>query len=289
MRLRVRYARGADAPVQKPLCRLCECPTSDGFVLGSQVDRTKLRNWAMMGMNLTESDEYLPEEVEKDDFICYFCIWQAEFADESGDESVAWWPQNLDLDKTSEQLRENYSEGKVEQCWVQLDEVEEEIDLEPEETVELGPEGGKCVYCGKLFLFLRQHMRILHRNAMKCPNEQCNTYFHTLEERKRHFLEQHSLIPKKKLPMKCQFCEVTCLTSSYKIHVYSKHPEFSKKCAFIGCYVYFGSEAEAQAHFRSAHANTLKMKKRKSLFAQPAEKFMLLNPTADENQVQSPQ
>ncbi|XP_065346189.1 uncharacterized protein LOC135943545 [Cloeon dipterum] len=96
-------------PIQKLLCRLCECPTSDGHVLASQVDRFKLRKWAMEVMNLTEEDENLPDVVEEDSLICYFCIWQAEFGDESGDEAVAWWPKNLDLEENVKVLRENYS------------------------------------------------------------------------------------------------------------------------------------------------------------------------------------
>ncbi|XP_065345418.1 uncharacterized protein LOC135942974 [Cloeon dipterum] len=99
----------AKPAIQKPLCRLCECPTSDGHVLASQVDRFKLRKWAMQVMNLTEEDENLPDVVEEDALICYFCIWQAEFGDESGDEAVAWWPKNLDLEENAKVLRENYS------------------------------------------------------------------------------------------------------------------------------------------------------------------------------------
>ncbi|XP_065345428.1 uncharacterized protein LOC135942982 [Cloeon dipterum] len=99
----------AKPAIQKALCRLCECPTSDGHVLASQVDRFKLRKWAMKVMNLTEEDENLPDVVEEDALICYFCIWQAEFGDESGDEAVAWWPKNLDLEENAKVLRENYS------------------------------------------------------------------------------------------------------------------------------------------------------------------------------------
>ncbi|CAB3379138.1 Hypothetical predicted protein [Cloeon dipterum] len=95
----------------KPLCRLCECPTADGAVRIVQVDREKLRTWAdnFLRSNAFKT-ELMEKQVEDDDLICYFCIWQTEFLAQVNnlDESLTWWPQNLELDRVSEELRKHF-------------------------------------------------------------------------------------------------------------------------------------------------------------------------------------
>ncbi|CAB3379096.1 Hypothetical predicted protein [Cloeon dipterum] len=213
--------------IQKPLCRLCECPTSDGHVLASQVDRFKLRKWAMKVMNLTERDENLPEVVGEDALICYFCIWQAEFGDESGDEAVAWWPKNLDLNKNARVLRENYSVGDVEQCWVQL----EEIDLaEYEKELAKKPKkktyrSGVCFYCGIGYMDLMQHVKVMHKEAIKCEILGCRTFFHTVEEKERHMQKNFHGGSRK---IRCNNCETVKLYSTLQLwrrHMRFNHPE----------------------------------------------------------------
>ncbi|CAB3387215.1 Hypothetical predicted protein [Cloeon dipterum] len=69
----------------------------------------------------------MAEEVDDDDLICYFCLWHAEFQlkfDELADESLVWWNLGLELDEAARELRKNYFEGKLEQCWVQLEKIE---------------------------------------------------------------------------------------------------------------------------------------------------------------------
>ncbi|CAB3379119.1 Hypothetical predicted protein [Cloeon dipterum] len=244
--------------IQKPLCRLCECPTSDGHVLASQVDRFKLRKWAMKVMNLTERDENLPEVVGEDALICYFCIWQAEFGDESGDEAVAWWPKNLDLDKNAKVLRENYSVGDVEQCWVQLEEVDLAKNTKniPKKSKNLS---GVCLYCGKIRNSLIRHIKYMHKAAIKCGFHGCATYFHTEEEKEQHMqqdLHEERYKPFESMKIRCKYCEIEKLFSSaisWRNHMIRMHPEFSEVCSCKGCKEYFKSKSEMIVHFNSCH------------------------------------
>ncbi|XP_065337404.1 zinc finger protein 814-like [Cloeon dipterum] len=242
--------------IQKPLCRLCECPTSDGHVLASRVDRFKLRKWAMEVMYLTEEDENLPDVVEEEALICYFCIWQAEFGDESGDEAVAWWPKNLDLEENARVLRESYSVGDVEQCWVQL----EEIDLaEYEKEIPKRNYGSKvCLYCGKRYDHLTHHVKYMHKEAIKCGIRGCTTFFHTVEEKEHHM--QHDFHEKGDKPgesskIRCKFCENGILYSSrtsWRVHVNRMHPELVA-CSRVCCIEYFKSKPEMMLHINSFH------------------------------------
>ncbi|CAB3379117.1 Hypothetical predicted protein [Cloeon dipterum] len=252
-------------PIQKPLCRLCECPTSDGHVLASQVDRFKLRKWAMEVMNLTEEDENLPEVVEEDALICYFCIWQAEFGDESGDEAVAWWPKNLDLEENAKVLRENYSVGDVEQCWVQLNEVDLAKNTKkiPKKSKNLS---GVCFYCGKIYNSLMHHIKYMHKEAIKCGILGCRTYFHTEKEKEQHMKQDlHEKRSKpsresRKIPnILCKFCEKGKLYSTVELlrrHMDRQHPEHVA-CVHYGCIEYFKSKPEMLLHINSFHKRGL--------------------------------
>ncbi|XP_065346056.1 zinc finger protein 11-like isoform X2 [Cloeon dipterum] len=256
-------------PIQKPLCRLCECPTSDGYVLASQVDRFKLRKWAMEVMNLTEEDENLPDVVEEDALICYFCIWQAEFGDESGDEAVAWWPKNLDLEENAKVLRENYSVGEVEQCWVQLEEIDLAKYTKKSKEVDLGKKtdeipkkkGGSrvCFYCSKRYINLRQHIKFHHKEAIKCGIKGCTTYFHTQKEKEQHMQQvshEKRSKPREKREIRCAFCENFTSFSSeqrWRRHMKRDHPELPVMCARKGCKEFFKCKSEMILHINSFH------------------------------------
>ncbi|XP_065346058.1 zinc finger protein 91-like [Cloeon dipterum] len=249
--------REGKKPIQKPLCRLCECPTSDGHVLASKVDRFKLRKWAMEVMNLTEEDENLPEVVEEDALICYFCIWQAEFGDESGDEAVAWWPKNLELEENARVLRENYSVGEVEQCWVQL----EEIDLgkyTKKISTKWTPVSGVCLYCGKSYNHLMNHVNYMHKKAIKCGIKGCTTYFHTQKEKEQHMQQvshEKRKIPCESIKIRCKCCPNGKLFSTVELwrqHMRRVHPELVA-CTHHGCKVYFRSKTKMIVHINSCH------------------------------------
>ncbi|CAB3379116.1 Hypothetical predicted protein [Cloeon dipterum] len=252
-------------PIQKPLCRLCECPTSDGHILASQVDRIKLRKWAMEVLNQTEEDENLPEVVEEDALICYFCIWLAEQEEDSADDSVAWWPKNLDLNENAKVLRESYSAGEVDQCWVQM----VEIDLatygkeNPKKrkcgsAVCLNCGSAECLYCGKRYIQLLEHIRLYHKDAIKCGVWGCSTFFHTEEEKERHMQEDfHEKRDKPRINVKtrCKFCEKFAIFSSisaWKHHVTHKHPKLVA-CMHKGCNEYFKSKSAMLQHVNSLH------------------------------------
>jgi hypothetical protein len=55
------------------LCRLCECPASDGGVRVDQLDAAKLSKWWLCKIGT----EFQPEESEIEEIICNFCIWDA--------------------------------------------------------------------------------------------------------------------------------------------------------------------------------------------------------------------
>ncbi|XP_065344828.1 oocyte zinc finger protein XlCOF6-like [Cloeon dipterum] len=263
--------------IQKPLCRLCDCPTSDGYVLASQVDRFKLRRWAMKVLDMPATDGNLPMLIGEDHLICYFCLWKAEFADESGDESVAWWPKNLDLEENTQILKENYAAGDVEQCWVQL----EEIDLE-EYTNKESPEkrefdidqakyvkkitnkrnnNGECIYCGKKYNELNKHVKYMHKDAIRCGIRGCGTYFYSEEDKKQHMQQvshKKRNKPREKIP--CKFCKNITLFSTLKLwrrHMIHDHPEFPVRCSRVGCREYFKSKSEMILHFNSSFKRTI--------------------------------
>ncbi|CAB3387366.1 Hypothetical predicted protein, partial [Cloeon dipterum] len=139
----------SEMSLQKELCLICERPTADGAILAVHVDKEKLQNWFL---NVCEYE--LAEEIEDDDLICYFCLWHAEFQwkfDEMADEAFVWW--NLDLDDAARELRKKYFEGKLEQCWVQLEKIEipKSADGEKKRIVEaeIQTRRWNCIYCGK--------------------------------------------------------------------------------------------------------------------------------------------
>ncbi|CAB3386225.1 Hypothetical predicted protein [Cloeon dipterum] len=156
--------------IQKALCLICERPTADGAVLAVHVDKEKLQTWF-----LNVCGHELAEEIDEDDLICYFCLWHAEFQwkfDDMADENLVWW--NLDLDDAARELRKNYFEGNLEQCWVQLEKIElpQNTDGEEKRIVEAGirPRQWKCIYCGKRFKYSRtlsEHVKKMHKEAIR--------------------------------------------------------------------------------------------------------------------------
>ncbi|CAB3386032.1 Hypothetical predicted protein [Cloeon dipterum] len=158
---------------QRALCSICERPTADGAVLAVHVDKGKLQTWF-----LNVSGHELAEEIDDDDLICYFCLWHAEFLGKFNgisDEALVWWPRNLDYsDDAAKELRNNYFEGKLEQCWVQLEKIElQQSDGEGTQNAEaeIQPRRWKCIYCGIRFKYSRnlsEHMKKKHKEAIRC-------------------------------------------------------------------------------------------------------------------------
>ncbi|XP_065346548.1 zinc finger protein OZF-like [Cloeon dipterum] len=183
-------------------------------------------------MNVTEEDENLPEVVEEEALICYFCIWQAEFGDESGDEAVAWWPKNLDLEENARVLL-----GDVEQCWVQLDEIDlAKYEKEIPKKRKYG--SSVCLYCGNRYDRLMEHVKRMHKEAIKCGIRGCTTYFQTEEEKEQHM--QHV------------FHANQCEINLWKMHMNHSHPE-QVACSHYGCNEYFKSKSKMVLHVNSIH------------------------------------
>ncbi|CAB3385514.1 Hypothetical predicted protein [Cloeon dipterum] len=159
-------------PLVKPLCRVCERPTADGAVQAVQLDKEKLQTWL-----LNVCGYEFAEEIEDEDLICCFCIWHAEFLakHECALDALAWWPQALVyLDDVAKELRRKYLEGKIEQCWVQLEKFElPESEKEENEEHEAKSDGQerkkKCFYCGKVVASITSHVINMHENAIRDP------------------------------------------------------------------------------------------------------------------------
>ncbi|CAB3387199.1 Hypothetical predicted protein [Cloeon dipterum] len=152
--------RVAVMPLVKPLCRVCERPTADGAVRAVQLDKEKLQTWL-----LNVCGYEFAEEIEDEDLICYFCIWNAEFLAKyvCNLEALAWWPPDLDyLDDVTKELRRKYLEGKAEQCWVQLEKIElpkieKDEHGEHEAMSDCRKSGKKCFYCGQVVVKISRH------------------------------------------------------------------------------------------------------------------------------------
>ncbi|CAB3386159.1 Hypothetical predicted protein [Cloeon dipterum] len=209
--------------LQKALCLVCECQTADGAVLAVHVDKEKLHEWF-----LNVSGQEMAEEVEDEDLICFFCLWHAEFQwkfSEMADENLVWWPRNSDyLNDVAKELRKNYFEGKLEQCWVQLEKIELPQRTDGEEKrideAEIRPRRWKCIYCGKRFKYsdnMYKHVKKKHKEAIRCENRNCATYFHTLEEKEEHTKNVHEK-PKEREKFKCSFCGKEFGGPNYNTH-----------------------------------------------------------------------
>ncbi|CAB3387210.1 Hypothetical predicted protein [Cloeon dipterum] len=159
--------------LQKVLCLICELPTADGAISAVQVDKDKLQEWF-----LNVCGHEMAEEVDDDDLICYFCLWHAEFQlkfDELADEALVWWNLGLELDDAARELRRNYFEGKLEQCWVQLEKIEipQSADGEEGQIVEakIRLRRWNCIYCGKRYKDssnMYKHVKKMHKQALRC-------------------------------------------------------------------------------------------------------------------------
>ncbi|CAB3381144.1 Hypothetical predicted protein [Cloeon dipterum] len=158
--------------LQKALCMICELPTADGAISAVRVDKDKLQTWF-----LNVCGHEMAEEVDDDDLICYFCLWHAEFQlkfDELADEALVWWNLGLELDDAARELRRNYFEGKLEQCWVQLEKIEipQSADGEEGQIVEakIRLRRWNCIYCGKRYkasCTMYKHVKKMHKQALR--------------------------------------------------------------------------------------------------------------------------
>ncbi|XP_065342922.1 zinc finger protein 226-like [Cloeon dipterum] len=184
----------------RPPCLLCKCPTANGGVHPSKVDKKKL-------------DVLLGREVIDDHvLICYFCIWQTRCLEEVT--SSAWSPRQMRLDSTTKQLRKHYFASNVRQCYVKLRQIDLPSRHEGNDQLIIPPdfreaarmcvkavykrpkeEDGyvrfKCLFCTKNFTSMSQyklHVTIDHSQfSIGCPSFGCISFFADEEEMKRHY------------------------------------------------------------------------------------------------------
>jgi len=67
------YQQVSEMWTRPVLCRICECPASEGGVRVDQLDAAKLSEWWLCKIGT----DFLPEESEIEEIICNFCIWDA--------------------------------------------------------------------------------------------------------------------------------------------------------------------------------------------------------------------
>jgi hypothetical protein len=67
------YQQVSEMWTRPVLCRICECPVSDGGVRVDQLDVAKLSKWWLCKIGT----DFLSEESEIEEIICNFCMWDA--------------------------------------------------------------------------------------------------------------------------------------------------------------------------------------------------------------------
>ncbi|XP_065345442.1 transcriptional repressor CTCFL-like [Cloeon dipterum] len=133
----------------------------------------------------------------------------------------------------------------------------EVVDLTKYER-EIPKKSGACLYCCKRFNVLRQHIRMMHKEAIKCGIKGCTTYFQTEEEKERHMqkdFHEKQIKPCESRKIRCKYCVIIKLYSkvkSWREHMRRKHPKLVA-CTQYGCKGYFKSKPEMILHVNSFH------------------------------------
>jgi hypothetical protein len=71
------YQQVSEMWTRPVLCRICECPVSDGGVRVDQLDAAKLSKWWLCKIGTDFQPAEAAEESEIEEIICNFCIWDA--------------------------------------------------------------------------------------------------------------------------------------------------------------------------------------------------------------------
>jgi len=114
----------------------------------------------------------------------------------------------------------------------------------------------ECLYCGKMF-FIRDtyfhHIKFKHSDVkIKCGYSRCGEYFHTHEDREKHFQKVHAEIEILKKYL-CNLCSYKSNEkATLKLHVAAKHGTENVKCWL--CLKRFKSQLSLKIHLRNMHA-----------------------------------
>ncbi|XP_059476856.1 uncharacterized protein LOC132197532 [Neocloeon triangulifer] len=206
----------------KPLCRLCERPAADGGYSAAELDREKFAEWCLNYLG-----ETLADELEDEDLVCNFCVWDVSFLLQNSNgylNEFCWWP-NEALEETNDDHRktrfDHFSKGKMKQCWVPLEKMVESNQVEGHLAEEASEELAKlklkkCIYCKNSFArtsALVGHITSIHGNiAIRCNfQKMCAEYFLTIEDRDIHIQNFHSKRKQNQKFYRCIYCSDTYL------------------------------------------------------------------------------
>ncbi|CAB3370749.1 Hypothetical predicted protein [Cloeon dipterum] len=235
-----------------PLCIICRLPAADGFIPSSQVNMEKLRRWHYMvcKRHLMELEGQLQE------VVCYYCIWQAQFLRENASivqskTRVCWWPKDFDSKGTAQVQRKLFLEGKLDQCWVKLDNL-----ILPVPPGLDGNLKAKCFFCGEMRRHLFTHLEKVHTDlTKKCESNVCFKYFETEIKRVLHFNLCHQRSHEPPLKYVCLYCADASFDDPvyYIRHMRKVHPDITFKCPERDCVFFFKTDEAVNAHLHAVH------------------------------------
>jgi hypothetical protein len=112
----------------------------------------------------------------------------------------------------------------------------------------------KCFYCGIMVSNYAQHIGKRHTKiAIRCKYRLCVTYFHSADERKKHYDEKHLMMEKLKRfsCSKCNYRSISALNLNQ--HEKRNHEGANLKC--VHCQKTFISGISFKAHIKKVHNN----------------------------------
>jgi hypothetical protein len=92
----------------------------------------------------------------------------------------------------------------------------------------------QCLYCGKEIVKFRKHVREKHAKiAIRCKYKKCVSYFHSSNEREKHYLEKHPVMEKLKW-FSCDKCSFKSVSyQNLIIHRQRIHGKANLNCASL--------------------------------------------------------
>lgn len=116
----------------------------------------------------------------------------------------------------------------------------------------------KCEFCHRPYnyKYSKNHMKMYHKNLVRCSHHHCSTYFRSVEEKQNH----EKLLHSSGIRQKCIFCGRHYLKYRYKEHLTTVHKsQLSQafKCPFEKCLGYFLTETERDLHIKRIHGSEL--------------------------------
>jgi KRAB domain-containing zinc finger protein len=113
----------------------------------------------------------------------------------------------------------------------------------------------KCLYCGKIVRYYRHHLNHNHSSIIiRCKYLFCVTYFHTKEEREKHYVSEHSILNQMQ-PVNCTKCTQKFWSErNLKMHMQKMHYNGNLKCEM--CEKTYRSVSSMKSHMITVHLKT---------------------------------